>query len=199
MLNCDLEAFFHSELDEHLVVATATKDALVAEFGRLVEVCTKSLSMEGKLLFFGNGGSAADAQHIATEFSVRYRTDRRALAAIALTAEGATMTAIGNDYGFEYVFSRQIEAIGRAGDVAIGISTSGTSANVLQALRIARAKGLIAAGFGGRDGGAMRELADPLLIIPSSTTARIQEMHQMLGQMLCGAIEYTLGLVTKDS
>lgn len=198
MPNFDLEAFFRSELDEHLAVSTATKHALVGDFRRLVEVCTKSLSTEGTLLFFGNGGSAADAQHIATEFSVRYRTDRRALAALALTVEGATMTAIGNDYGFEYIFSRQIEAIGRPGDVAIGISTSGTSPNVLQGLRAARAKGLIAAGFGGRDGGAMRDLADPLLIIPSSTTARIQEMHQMLGQMLCGAIEHTLGLVSKE-
>jgi D-sedoheptulose 7-phosphate isomerase len=195
MQSFDLPRYFSHELDEHLAVAGRTKLALVREFGRLVEICATSLHGGGKLMFFGNGGSAADAQHIATEFSVRYKTDRRALAAVALTTDGPTMTAIGNDLGYDRVFSRQIEAFGRKGDVAIGISTSGSSPNVLLALKTAREMGIVAAGFGGKDGGDMKALADPLLIVPSDTTARIQEMHHMLGQMLCGALEHALGLV----
>ena len=197
MPSFDLPRYFASELDEHLAVAGETKQALADTFGRLVEVCAKSLSSGGKLMFFGNGGSAADAQHIATEFSVRYKTDRKALAAIALTTDGPTLTAIGNDYGYDYVFARQIEAFGKPGDVAIGISTSGKSVNVLLALKTARQMDLVAAGFGGKDGGDMKPLADPLLIVPSQTTARIQEMHHMLGQMLCGAVEHSLNLVKK--
>jgi D-sedoheptulose 7-phosphate isomerase len=196
MSSFDVPRYFATELDEHLAVAGQTKLRLAEQFGRLVDHCAKSLSTGGKLLFFGNGGSAADAQHIATEFSVRYRTDRKALAAVALTTDGPTMTAIGNDYGYDRVFSRQIEAFGRPGDVAVGISTSGKSPNVLLALRMAREMGLVAAAFGGRDGGDMKALADPLLIVPSHTTARIQEMHHMLGQMLCGAIEQVLGLAS---
>lgn len=176
-------------------MAARTKQALARDFTHLVDVCTQSLQSGGKLMLFGNGGSAADAQHIATEFSVRYTTDRRALSAIALTTDGPTMTAIGNDLGYDRVFSRQIEAFGRKGDVAIGISTSGKSPNVLLALRTARQMGIVSAGLGGRDGGDMKPLADPLLIVPSNTTARIQEMHHMLGQMLCGALEHSLGLV----
>jgi D-sedoheptulose 7-phosphate isomerase len=146
-------------------------------------------------MFFGNGGSAADAQHLATELTVRYKRDRAPIAAIALTTDSSALTAIGNDLGFEQLFARQITALGRAGDVAIGISTSGRSANVLRGLEAARALGIVAAGFGGGDGGAMKGLADPLLLVPSPTTARIQEMHILLGQMLCGALEIELGLV----
>ena len=195
MSSFDLSRYFAAELDEHLAVAGQTKQALAKEFGRLVEVCARSLTDGGKLLFFGNGGSAADSQHIATEFSVRFRTNRKALAALALTTDGPTMTAIGNDLGFDRIFSRQIEAFGKPGDVAIGLSTSGKSPNVLLALKMARDMGMVAAGFGGKDGGDMKPLADPLLIVPSHTTARIQEMHHMLGQMLCEAIEQVLGLV----
>jgi D-sedoheptulose 7-phosphate isomerase len=191
----DLRQFFQSELAEHAAVAAATKAALGEPFARLVEVCARTLRAGGKLLFFGNGGSAADAQHLATELVVRYRRDRAPIAAIALTTDTSALTAIGNDLGFEALFARQIAALGRAGDVAIGISTSGRSANVLKGLEQARAMGLVAAGLSGRDGGAMTALADPLLIVPSQTTARIQEMHIMLGQMLCGALERALGLV----
>ena len=173
----------------------ATKAALGAPFTRLVSACAQSLRAGGKLLFFGNGGSAADAQHLATEFVVRSRRDRAPMAAIGLTTDSSALTAIGNDLGFEQLFARQIAALGRKGDVAIGISTSGASPNVLKGLEQARAMGLIAAGFSGRDGGKMKGLADPLLIVPSQTTARIQEMHIMLGQMLCGALERTLGFV----
>lgn len=190
----DLNRFFDSELAEHEAVAAATKAALRAPFARLVEACAGSIKAGGKLLFFGNGGSAADAQHLATEFVVRYRRDRAPIAAIALTTDSSALTAIGNDMGFEHLFARQIAALGRKGDVAIGISTSGASANVLKGLEQARALGLVAAGLAGRDGGRMNGLADPLLVVPSNTTARIQEMHIMLGQMLCGALEQALGL-----
>jgi D-sedoheptulose 7-phosphate isomerase len=190
----DLNEFFARELAEHEAVAAATKTALREPFARLVGLCARSLRAGGKLLFFGNGGSAADAQHLATEFVVRYKQNRAPIAAIALTTDTSALTAIGNDLGFDALFARQIAALGRAGDVAIGISTSGQSANVLKALEEARAMGLVAAALGGRGGGKLRGLADPLLVVPSETTSRIQEMHIMLGQMLCGALEQELGL-----
>jgi len=148
-----------------------------------------------KIVFIGNGGSAADAQHLATELTVRYKADRAPIAALALTTDSSALTAGGNDLGFDSVFARQVEALGRPGDLAIGISTSGRSPNVLRALEAAKAGGLIAAALSGRDGGDLVGLADPLLIVPSATTARIQEMHIALGQMLCGALEIELGLV----
>jgi D-sedoheptulose 7-phosphate isomerase len=191
----DLDAFFETELAEHAAVAAATKAALRQPFARLVEECARAVRAGGKLLFFGNGGSAADAQHLATEFVVRYKKNRAPIAAVALTTDTSALTAIGNDLGFDELFARQIEALGRKGDVAIGISTSGQSPNVLKGLEQARAMGLVAAGLGGRGGGKMKGLADPLLVVPSDTTARIQEMHIMLGQMLCGALELELGLV----
>ena len=194
MATFDCKAFFAGELAEHLAVAAETRVRLGEAFDRLVELAVAAFEGGGKLLFFGNGGSAADAQHLATEFTVRYIADRRALAAIALTTDGSALTAVGNDLGFEQVFARQIEALGRAGDLAIGLSTSGKSRNVLLALERARALGLRTAGFGGKDGGALAPLCDCVLVVPSQTTARIQEMHIALGQMLCGALERRLGL-----
>ena len=190
----DLDRFWKAEFAEHEAVAAATAAALAAPFGRLVEACLGSLRAGGKLLFFGNGGSAADAQHLATELTVRYVNDRAAIAAIALTTDSSTLTAIGNDLGFDRLFARQIEALGRAGDVAIGITTSGQSPNVLRGLETAKARGLVAAAFSGKGGGPVAALADPCLVVPSATTSRIQEMHITLGQMLCGAIEHGLGL-----
>jgi D-sedoheptulose 7-phosphate isomerase len=190
----DLTAFFNSEFAEHHDVAHKTQDALAASFAGLVAACVKSLRAGGKLMFFGNGGSAADAQHLATELTVRYKADRAAIAAIALTTDTSALTAAGNDLGFERIFARQIEALGRPGDVAVAISTSGKSANVVAALKQAKAMQLVTAAFGGKGGGALKGLADHLLIVPSDTTARIQEMHILLGQMLCGAIEIEVGL-----
>ena len=195
----DLARFSASEFDQHEAVVTATRGALEGPFSRLVDACVDSLKGGGKILFFGNGGSAGDAQHLATELAARYITDRAAIAAIALTTDTSMLTAIGNDMGFDFLFARQIEAIGRPGDVAIGITTSGKSPNVLKGLEQARSMGLVAAGLTGRDGGAMPGLADPLLIVPSAITARIQEMHITLGQMLCGAIEIELGLVAEPA
>jgi len=191
----DLTAFFKSELSEHLKVAEAVRGSLSGPFASLTESCVLSLRGGGKILFFGNGGSASDAQHLATELTVRYIKDRPAIAAIALTTDGSALTAAGNDLGFDKLFSRQIEALGRPGDVAIGISTSGRSPNVIEGLRVAREKGLVAAGLTGRTGGDMVGLAEPLLKVPHDAAARIQEMHITIGQALCGAIEIQLGLV----
>jgi len=193
----DLKQFFAAEITEHEATLACVKAGLGQEFAHLVQVCASAINKGNKLLFFGNGGSAADAQHLATELAVRYVADRPPIAALALTTDTSALTAIGNDMGFERIFARQIEALGRKGDVAIGISTSGKSRNVLLGLREAKAHGLIAAGFTGGQGGDMVGLADPLLIVPSTVTARIQEMHIMLGQMLCGALEISLGLATE--
>jgi D-sedoheptulose 7-phosphate isomerase len=195
MARLDLDQFFASEFDEHEAVVRDTRKALAGEFRRLVAASVACLKGGGKLLFFGNGGSASDAQHLATELTVRYIQDRAAIAAIALTTDTSALTAIGNDLGFDKLFSRQVEALGRRGDVAIGITTSGQSPNVLKALELAKAMGITAASLTGRDGGKVKAIADPCLIVPSRTTARIQEMHILIGQMLCGAIERELGLV----
>lgn len=186
---------FNSEFDDHAAVVAETRRALRDPFTRLLQHCIRAVQADGKIVFFGNGGSAADAQHLATELSVRYIRDRAPIPALALTTDTSALTAIGNDLGFDKLFSRQVEAICRAGDVCIGISTSGNSENVLAGLRAARKRGCVAAGFAGRQGGRMVGLADPLLVVPSVTTARIQEMHILLGHMLCGALETELGLV----
>ena len=195
----DLDAFFAAELAEHAALAAVCRAALGPPFAELVRVCAEAVRGGGKLLFFCNGGSAADAQHLATELTVRYVTNRAPIAAIALTTDTSALTAIGNDLGFDQLFARQIRALGRAGDVALGISTSGRSRNVLLALQAARQMGLVAAALGGGDGGALKGLAAPLLVVPSTVTARIQEMHITLGQMLCGALERSLGLVEAPS
>jgi D-sedoheptulose 7-phosphate isomerase len=191
----DLNEFFKAEFTEHREVTQRTEAALQKAFAGLVAACVKSVRDGGKIFFFGNGGSAADAQHLATELTVRYRKSRKAIAAIALTTDTSALTAAGNDLGFDQIFARQLEALGRPGDVAIGISTSGTSPNVIAALKQARAGGLVTAALGGRKGGDLAQVADHLLVVPSDTTARIQEMHILLGQMLCGALEIELGLV----
>ena len=192
----DLIPFFNAEFAEQHDVAQKTQAALGPAFAALTGACVASLKGGGKLMFFGNGGSAADAQHLATELSVRYKKDRAAIAAVALTTDTSTLTAAGNDLGFERIFSRQIEALGRPGDVAIGISTSGKSPNVAAALKQAKAMRIVTAAFTGKGGGGLPGLAEHVLIVPSDTTARIQEMHITLGQMLCGAIEIELGLAS---
>jgi D-sedoheptulose 7-phosphate isomerase len=191
----DLDRFWAEESAEHMDVARRTFAGLADTFGQWLDVCEGAVLKGGKILFFGNGGSAADCQHLATELTARYIKDRAAIAAIALTTDTSALTAIGNDMGFEKLFSRQIEALGREGDIAVGISTSGTSPNVLEGLKAARKAGLITVGLSGRKGGKMHDVCDILLVVPSETTGRIQEMHITLGQMLCGALEQRLGLV----
>jgi D-sedoheptulose 7-phosphate isomerase len=198
MLSTYLDAanLLREGFSEHRQVADATELAIAEGFGRLADLCAAALSSGGKLLFFGNGGSAADAQHIAAELVVRFRADRRPLAAIALTSDASTLTAAGNDLGFEQIFARQILALARHCDVAIGLSTSGRSPNVLAALAEARAVGCHAAALTGGDGGELKELADPLIIIPTCSTARVQEMHILIGHSLCDALEQRFCLVS---
>ncbi len=161
------------------------------------QLCTRAaaaLAAGKHIYFFGNGGSAADAQHIATELSIRFIKDRKALPGLALTTDSSALTACANDLGFDQIFSRQIEAFGKPGDVALGISTSGNSTNVIAALQTAKKQGMTAAAFTGGDGGKLKAVADPLIIVPSKETARIQEMHILLGHILCAEIEHQLGL-----
>ena len=183
---------FDREIAEHAATVAALT-SLRVPFAALAETAAGCLKAGGKILFFGNGGSAADAQHLATELVVRFRRNRPSLAALALTTDTSALTAIGNDFGFEDLFARQIEGLGRKGDLAIGISTSGNSPNVLKALEKARAMGLATAAFGGASGGKLPEAADIALVVPSRTTARIQECHILLGHMLCAAIEAAFG------
>src|SRR5262245_33371748 len=186
---------FASEVEELIGVATATRTVLGTAFHRMLDAWVECIGGGGKLMFFGNGGSAGDAQHLAAELTIRYSKDRAAIAAIALTADTSAITAGANDLGFEQIFARQIEALGRRGDLALAITTSGRSPNVILALEAAKKLGLVAAALTGGDGGKLPGLADPLLIVPSKTTARIQEMHISLGQMLCAGLERGLGLV----
>ena len=192
----DVPGYFKAEFAEHHAVARATEAALDEVFSGLLKVCLTAIRSGGKIMLFGNGGSAGDAQHLATELTVRYKTDRAPIAAIALTTDSSTLTAVGNDFGFERIFARQIEALGKPGDVVIAISTSGKSPNVIAGLKQAQAMKLVTVGLTGKSGGDMVGVTDHLLRVPSDTTARIQEMHILLGQMLCGALEIELGLVT---
>lgn len=148
-----------------------------------------SMKRGGKLLAFGNGGSAADAQHIVAELVGRFQAERRALPAVALSTDASVMTAVANDTGFEHVFARQVDALGRAGDVALGITTSGASPNVLAALASARANGLKTIALTGRDGGAAGRAADIHINVPSDSTARVQEVHRTLLHVMCELVE----------
>ena len=167
----------------------AADAALQASLGAMADRVAASLGAGGKLLLCGNGGSAADAQHLACEFVVRMTYNRRALAAIALTTDTSTLTALPNDYGFDYLFARQVEALGNQGDVLLGISTSGNSPNVLGALAAARARGMLTLGFTGAGGGKMAEACDLLFRAPSKTTAVIQQVHITAGHLLCSLVE----------
>jgi D-sedoheptulose 7-phosphate isomerase len=152
----------------------------------------RALRTGGKVLFFGNGGSAADAQHLAAEFTGRYLKERKALPALALHANTSAVTAIGNDYGFDLVFARQMEALGKEGDVAIGISTSGNSPNVLRALEAAKSKSIYTVALTGASGGKMKSVADCTICIPSEETPRIQECHILTGHIICEIAEEML-------
>lgn len=148
----------------------------------------------GKILFCGNGGSASDSQHLAAELTGRFIKDRKPLAAIALTTDTSALTSIANDYAFEEVFARQVQALGREGDLLVGISTSGNSRNIIRAVEESQALGMHTLGLLGRDGGQLRDLCDHIILAPSDVTARIQEAHILIGHSLCGLIEQNLGL-----
>jgi D-sedoheptulose 7-phosphate isomerase len=173
--------------------SSALKQRFFAENARLLvevgERLAQCLRAGGKVLTFGNGGSAADAQHFAGELVGRFLRDRPALAALALTTDPSVLTAIGNDMGWDAVFRRQVEAHGRPGDVAVGISTSGRSANVVEALRAARARGLLTVGMTGGGGGRLEGMVHYLIDVPSHETPRIQEVHAMVVHILCQIVE----------
>lgn len=175
-----------------VVSAMAADAGLISSMESAAHACIDSLRRGGKILLGGNGGSAADAQHIAGELVSRFAFDRPGLPAMALTVDTSVLTAIGNDYGYDRLFARQVEAHGRAGDVFIGYSTSGRSPNVLRAFEAARGLGLLCIGMTGNRGGPMRDLCDHLFEVPSSDTPKIQEGHLILGHILCGLIEKAL-------
>lgn len=191
----DSEAYFQSELEDHATVLAETRKRLLEPFQNMLDAWESCIREGGKILFFGNGGSAADAQHLSAELVIRFISDRAPIAAIALNTDTSALTAGSNDLGYDQVFARQIEALGKPGDLAVGISTSGTSPNVVEALKMARKKGLVATAFTGRDGGVMPDYTDHFLIVPAQSTRRIQEMHITLGHMLCGALEQRLKLI----
>ena len=174
---------------QRVMAAMLTNTELQSQLEAAALASIKCLQSGGKILLAGNGGSAADAQHIAGELVSRFAFDRPGLPAIALTTDTSILTAIGNDYGYEKLFARQIQAHGKEGDVFIGYSTSGKSPNVLQAFEDARAQGLVCIGMTGNLGGPMRDLCDQLLEVPSSDTPKIQEGHLVLGHILCGLVE----------
>jgi D-sedoheptulose 7-phosphate isomerase len=169
-----------------------TDEALLSRAQAAAVACINCIQHGGKILLAGNGGSAADAQHIAGELVSRFAFDRPGLPAIALTTDSSILTAIGNDYGYERLFSRQVQAHGNKGDVFVGYSTSGKSPNILSAFEEARKRGLVCIGLTGNRGGPMRDLCDYLLEVPSSDTPKIQEGHLVLGHILCGLIENAL-------
>lgn len=191
-------SFFEAEFSEHARVLEATARATSDSFSAALDTIVEAVRGGYKVLLFGNGGSAADAQHIAAELVIRYREDRAAIPAIALTTDSSALTACGNDMGFAAVFARQVEALGRPGDVAIGISTSGNSENVIAGLQQARRNGLRTVGLAGGDGGKLRDVTDIAIIVPSKITARVQEMHILIGHMLCKALELRLDLCAID-
>ena len=177
--------------------SVAVKEALlapetVALVEKVAEIITKAFKRGRKLLLFGNGGSAGDAQHLAAELVGKYYLDRSPLPAIALTVNTSTLTAIGNDYAFDQVFARQVRAFGEAGDIAVGISTSGNSENVVKALEVAKENRLTTVAFTGRDGGKVKDIADYCICISSDNTPRIQEAHIFVGHILCEIVERRL-------
>ncbi len=177
--------------DSSAALARAAEE--LPEIGAAVAaVLVEAIQGGGKILFCGNGGSAADAQHLAAELAGRLRLERRALPAVALTVNASTLTAVANDYGYEAVFARQVEALGKPGDVLIGISTSGSSPNVVAALKTAKLSGLVTVGLLGLSGGAMEEFCDYSLRAPSDDTQRIQEIHIAVGHAICEIVEEDL-------
>ena len=182
-----------STLEEHRQVVEKMA-ALEGEIASAGELCGNALAQGQHIYLCGNGGSAADAQHIAAELIGRFVNDRRALPAIALTTDTSALTAIGNDYGYDEVFSRQVEGLCREGDVLIAISTSGNSGNILKAVDAAHRAGASVIGLSGKSGGALDTKCDVSLVVPSDVTARIQEMHIVIGHLICALVEEHLGL-----
>ncbi len=184
-----MEKIIEQIFAESIAVKQATLKANLQQIKQAAEAMITALQASRKIMFCGNGGSAADSQHIAAEFIGRFQKERRSLPAIALTTDSSILTALGNDYGFDIVFARQVEGLGNAGDVLVGLSTSGNSKNVLEAMKTAKAKGIKTIGLLGCDGGTIAPLCDIALIVPSKVTARIQESHICMAHAICQITE----------
>jgi len=180
------------ELESSVQVKTQVIAEQITRLNEIVQLVIRALQEGKKIVLFGNGGSAADCQHWAAEMVGKFKRDRKALPFVALTTDTSILTSIANDYGFENVFSRQIEALGQEGDVAIGISTSGNSPNVLKGIIVAKAKGMTTVGFTGGDGGKLVDCADICFQVPSQSTPRIQEVHITVAHIICEIIEQEL-------
>jgi len=178
-----------SELSLHRETVDKVTESLIPQIEKACLLCINTLKNGNKILFFGNGGSAADAQHIAAELSGRYKKERKGLAGIALTTDTSVLTAIGNDYEYNYIFQRQVEAIAKPGDMLFGISSTGNSGNVVNAFVKGREIGCKTVGISGKGGGKMNGCSDLNIIIPSDITARVQEMHILIGHIICQAID----------
>ncbi len=184
----------HRNFAEHLQIIELVHEALAEPIKKISQLLAQSLANGGTLFWCGNGGSAADSQHLAAELVGRFKKNRRALRSIALTTDTSVLTCVANDYSYADIFSRQVEALGCPGDVLIGISTSGNSENVLRAFKAAKEVGLMTIALLGKGGGSTKDLVDHALVIPSDSTARIQEAHILIGHILCELIEQELGL-----
>lgn len=179
----------NKEFEEHISLAEKTIELLEDEILQAADLCLETIKKGNKIFFFGNGGSAADAEHLAAEFTGKYQLQRRGLPAISLTSDSSALTSIGNDFGFESVFSRQLEALGKKGDLCFGITTSGKSPNVTKALERAKIMGCKTIGLTGKDGGNIPEFCDVSIIVPSDVTSRIQEIHILIGHIICNLVE----------
>lgn len=187
-----MQNVIQKEFQGHLETIQKVMETMSEPLQEASKLAVETLRAGNKILLFGNGGSAADAQHIAAELTGRYKTERRGLPGIALTTDTSALTAIGNDYGYDRVFDRQVESLANKGDLLIGISTSGNSGNVINAFKVGQELGCKVIGFSGRDGGAMNELCDINLVVPSNDTPRIQEMHILFGHTICQIIDNEL-------
>ena len=192
----DLRRFFQSQIEEHELIVNKLKNSIEQNFLNVVELCYQAVRNEKKIIFFGNGGSASDAQHLSTELTVRFSKNRKSIPAISLATDTSTLTAIGNDFGFENLFSRQLEALGCPGDVAIGISTSGKSPNVVKGLKYAKNNSIKSIIFTGKNTKHVEKITDEIISVEAKNTSRIQEAHILIGQMFCNALEFRLGLAS---
>ena len=187
--------YWESTRDTHISVAQQMFETQFAPFETLVDKATESIKRGNKIIMFGNGGSAADAQHIVAEMSIKLHKERSPIASLSLSLDASAITACANDFGFDEIFSRQIRTLGYEGDIAIGLSTSGNSENVLKGLKKAKRMGMTTVGFTGKTGGKMADLCDIIIKVPHTDPGRIQEMHITIGHMFVGVLEQKLGLV----
>ena len=185
-----MKSIIENEFNEHAKAIKDTVKVAINDIENAAKICIECLKNGNKILIFGNGGSAADAQHIAAEIIGRYKTDRKGLAAIALTTDSSVLTAISNDFGYSEIFKRQVEALARPGDTLIGISTGGSSQNVVNALKIAKNIQCKAIGLSGKDGGEFNAICDVNIVAKAQDTARIQEMHILIGHTICHLIDH---------